>query len=164
MANSLVVYFSLTGNTKKVATLLSTLVDGDLFELSPQVPYTSSDQPVRKEVYAKSKAEADDPSSRPLLKALPEHAERYDTFYIGFPLWWNTAPKLVHTFLEAMDLAGKTVIPFATAGGKAWGNTNRDLAISTEGANLLEGCVLAKDSTEEDLKAWLHTLPQTDHD
>lgn len=158
MAKSLIAYFSLTGNTKKTAQMLATVTGGDLLELKPVIPYTSPVNPVMKEVYAKSKDEASDPACRPELSDLPESIDSFDTLYVGFPMWWNAAPKLIHTFLEAYHLEGKTVIPFATAGGKAWGDTNEKLSVSTTGARLLTGCVLSKDSTEESLGEWVHSL------
>ena len=114
---SLVVYFSCSGVTKKTAELLSDVAGADLFEIRPEVPYTKADLDWM-DKKSRSTVEMNDPSSRPAIADKVEHMEQYDTVYVGFPIWWYVAPTIINTFLESYDFSGKTVIPFATSGGR----------------------------------------------
>ena len=89
--------------------------------------------------------------------ALPDAAD-YDTVYVGFPIWWYVAPTIVNTFLESIDLSGKTVVPFATSGGSGMGKTNERLAPSCKGAKLLNGKVFKRSVSREEQAAWAESL------
>ena len=80
--------------------------------------------------------------------------EEYDRIFIGFPIWWYVAPTIINTFLEQYDLAGKTVVPFATSGGSGMGNTNRELKKSCKGADLKEGKRFSANAGTSELKTW----------
>lgn len=80
--------------------------------------------------------------------------EQYDTVYVGFPIWWYVAPTIINTFLESYDLAGKTVVPFATSGGSGMGRTNTELEQSCKGARLKEGKRFNINVKEAELKTW----------
>ena len=92
-----------------------------------------------------------------LAAQLPNAAD-YDTVYVGFPIWWYVAPTIVNTFLESIDLSGKTVVPFATSGGSGMGKTNEHLAPSCRGAKLLNGKVFKRGVSKEELAAWAESL------
>ena len=94
MESILVAYFSATGTTRRAALALADYLDAGTFEIVPEVPYSS----------------ADDMSA-------------YETIYVGFPIWWYVEPRIIDTFLESYDMAGKTIIPFATSGGSGLGKT-----------------------------------------
>ena len=81
---------------------------------------------------------------------------QYDRVFVGFPIWWYVAPTIINTFLEQYDLAGKTIIPFATSGGSGMGQTNRELADSCKGANLADGKRFASGTKAAELKAWAY--------
>ena len=154
---SLVVYFSCSGVTKKTAELLSDVAGADLFEIRPEVPYTKADLDWM-DKKSRSTVEMNDPSSRPAIADKVEHMEQYDTVYVGFPIWWYVAPRIINTFLEGCELSGKTVIPFATSGGSGMGKTNSVLKPSCGGAKLLEGKVFRRGTSKSDLAAWAESL------
>ena len=113
---ALVVYFSATGTTKGVAERLSAAIGADLFEIKPAQPYTAADLNWR-DKKSRSTLEMTDKSSRPAIKGKCENIADYETVWIGFPVWWYTAPTIVNTFIEAHDLSGKVLNVFATSGG-----------------------------------------------
>lgn len=102
---------------------------------------------------ARSTIEMNDPASRPAIAKMPD-VGAYDRIYVGFPIWWYVAPRIINTFLEACELDGKTVIPFATSGGSGMGKTNSVLKPSFGGAKLVEGKVFRKSASKADLAAW----------
>ena len=156
MKKALVTYFSASGATAKKAKELAEVLGAELFEIKPAVPYTKADLNWM-DKKSRSTIEMQDKSSRPeIAGCCPDMAE-YDTVFVGFPIWWYVAPTIINTFLEAHDMAGKTVVPFATSGGSGMGRTNEFLAPSLKGAKLLEGRVLNRTSPA-DLKAWVDSL------
>lgn len=113
---TLVAYFSATGTTAAVAKNLAAAAEGaDLFEIAPVTPYTSEDLDWRNK-NSRSSKEMTDQKSRPEIKDKIENISQYSTIFIGFPIWWGTAPRIINTFLESYDFSGKTVILFATSG------------------------------------------------
>jgi len=149
----LVAYFSASGVTAKKAALLAEAVGGDLFEIKPKVPYTRADLNwMNKE--SRSSVEMRDPASRPEVAETVANIGDYSTIFVGFPIWWYVAPTIINTFLEAHDLVGKRIIPFATSGGSGMGRTNEMLAPSCKGAALLEGKLLNGAQSKESLAAW----------
>lgn len=126
MSKKLVAYFSASGTTKKAAERLAKAAGADLFEIKPTVPYSSADLNWM-DKKSRSSVEMDDHASRPeIAERLPNMAD-YDTVFIGFPIWWYTAPRIINTFVESYDFAGKTLIPFATSGGSGMGRTVDEL-------------------------------------
>lgn len=156
MNKALVACFSATGVTLKTAGLLADTVGADLFEIEPEVKYTKADLNWMNK-NSRSSVEMRDKSSRPAIKAVCPNMEDYDTVFVGFPIWWYIAPTIVNTFLEAHDMRGKTVIPFATSGGSGMGKTNEFLAPSIPESRLLEGKVLNR-AKEADLVDWVESL------
>lgn len=146
MTKKLVAYFSATGTTEKVARALAEATGADLFQIVPEVPYTAADLDWNDKM-SRSSREMADKSSRPAISSRVKSIDAYETVFIGFPIWWYVAPTIVNTFLEQYDFAGKKVIPFATSGGSGMGETNRWLAPSCPGANLLQGKCLPSKGT-----------------
>ena len=126
MKKTLVVYFSATGNTKAAAQKLAKEFNADLYEITPEVPYTAADLDWRDKT-SRSAIEMKDKSSRPAIKGKCENIADYDTVWIGFPVWWYTAPTIVNTFIEAHDLSGKVLNVFATSGGSSVEGSAADL-------------------------------------
>lgn len=157
MSKKLVAYFSASGVTAQVAKKLAEAVGADLFEIAPKVPYTKADLDWM-DAKSRSTVEMKDPGSRPELAAVLPNAADYDTVYVGFPIWWYVAPTIVNTFLESIDLSGRTVVPFATSGGSGMGKTNERLAPSCKGAKLLNGKVFKRSVSREELAAWAESL------
>ena len=126
MKRTLVAYFSATGTTKRAAQQLAKEKDADLFEIAPDVPYTAADLDWR-DKSSRSTLEMKDKSSRPAIKGTCANMADYDTVWIGFPVWWYTAPTIINTFIEAHDLSGKTICVFATSGGSGVSGSANDL-------------------------------------
>lgn len=140
MSKSLVAYFSASGSTRKVAQRLAKVAGTDLFEIVPEQPYTAADLDWT-DRNSRSTRERD-PKCRPAVALTCENMADYDTVYVGFPIWWYVAPAIINTFLEAYDLTGKHVVPFATSGGSRMGGTVAALEPSAPGATFAAGDVL----------------------
>lgn len=153
MSKILVAYFSASGVTKGLAQKVATAAGGDLYEITPAVPYTDADLDWRNSK-SRSSIEMKDKSSRPEITGKIENMADYDTVYIGFPIWWYVAPTIINTFLEQYDLTDKTVIPFATSGSSGMGNTNAELAPSCKGAVLKDGKRFESNTSEAEIKTW----------
>ncbi len=123
---TLVVYFSATGTTKAAAQRLAKEFNADLYEITPEVPYTAADLNWR-DKNSRSTLEMKDKSSRPAIKGHCDNIADYDVVWIGFPIWWYTAPTIVNTFIEAHDLSGKTLNVFATSGSSDVKGSYNDL-------------------------------------
>ena len=158
---TLVAYFSASEvrATERVAKNLATAVDADLFEIVPAMAYTTEDLDWKDE-QSRSTIEMKDSTSRPEVISKVENMDQYDTIYVGFPIWWYTAPRIINTFLEQYDLTGKTIIPFATSGGSDMGKSGEDLKkASAPNANwILPGKVLNGNPPVDSLKVWVETL------
>ena len=126
MKKTLVVYFSATGTTKAAAQRLAKEHNADLCEITPEVPYIAADLDWR-DKGSRSTLEMKDRSSRPAIKGRCENIAEYDIVWIGFPVWWYTAPTIVNTFIEAHDLSGKVLNVFATSGGSTVDGSYNDL-------------------------------------
>ncbi len=122
----LVAYFSATGTTERAAKTLAAATGGELFEIAPVPRYTSADLNWH-DRNSRSSLEMADPLCRPEIKAVKTNISDYDIVFVGYPIWWNLAPRQVYTFLDKHDLAGKLVIPFATSGGSSIGGSVADL-------------------------------------
>ncbi len=122
MTQKLVAYFSATGVTRNIAKQLAQAAGADLFEIKPIHPYTNADLDWR-DTRSRSSLEMKDPHSRPEIAEGLGNIADYDTIFLGFPIWWYTAPTIIHTFLESYDFSGKTILPFATSGGSGFGKT-----------------------------------------
>ena len=153
---TLVAYFSATGVTKGAAEKLAEVTGGDLYEIQPEVPYTDADLDWQ-DKQSRSSVEMADLSSRPAIKGKVENLDDYDTVFIGFPVWWYTAPTIINTFIEANDLKGKTVIPFCTSGGSSIKKSAEDLKKAYPDLNWKEGRLLNRVSKEE-LESWVKGL------
>lgn len=152
----LVAYFSATGTTQRVATQLSKTLNADLHEIKPAVAYTSADLDWHNSK-SRSSVEMNDPKSRPSITDTISNMADYDVVFIGFPIWWYTAPTIVNTFVETYDLKGKTLIPFATSGGSSIDKACSDLKRSYPSLTWGQGRLLNHVS-ESNLKAWKSEL------
>lgn len=155
--NILVAYFSASGVTAKAAWKLAEASGADIFEIKPEIPYTSADLNWM-DKKSRSSMEMNDPSSRPAIAERLPDMEKYDIIFVGFPIWWYVAPMIIHTFLESYDFTGKTIIPFATSGGSGMGKTNEKLKSSCPGAVLIPGKMLNGRLSDAELKRWIESL------
>ena len=155
---TVVVYFSVTGNTKRVAENLAKVTNADIYEIKPLVPYTEEDLNWR-DSNSRSSVEMEDETSRPEMEADNFSVKEYDTVFLGFPIWWGTAPHIVKTFLEKQDFINKTIILFATSGSSKMGNIDKDLKPSVApSAKIITGKTLNGNPSEEELKTWVRSL------
>ena len=150
---TLVAYFSASGVTRGVAEQLARVAGADLLEITPAQPYTEADLNWRDSL-SRSSVEMKDKTSRPAIAPSDKNPADYDVIYVGFPIWWYTAPTIVNTFLESFDHNGKTLIPFATSGGSSIDQACRDLKAAYPGARWLPGRLLNSTSTDS-LKRWV---------
>lgn len=114
---SVVIYFSATGNTKKVAELIKEATNSDIIEIVPQDEYTDEDLNYNNSDCRANK-EQNDNNARPKISNDIE-IDKYDVIYLGYPIWWGDVPKIVLTLLDSYDFSGKTIIPFCTSGGSS---------------------------------------------
>jgi len=138
MSKKLVAYFSASGVTKRAAEKIAAEEGADLYEIKPAEVYTNADLDWM-DKQSRSTVEMKDESSRPELAAVDCNVADYDEIWVGFPIWWYTAPHIILTFLESYDFSGKTIHPFATSGGSGFGKTCDVLRKSAPGADVLPG-------------------------
>ena len=156
MAKRLVVYFSASGTTKKVAEKLAMAADADIYEIRPIVPYTKADLNWM-DKKSRSSVEMNDKSIRPEIVKDNLNISSYDTILLGFPIWWYVAPTIINTFLESYNFSGKRIILFATSGGSGFGNTVKELKSSAANAEIIEGKILNRASYDQ-LKDFVSSL------
>lgn len=149
---TLVTYFSVTGTTEKAAKLIVEVTGGTLYEIQPEKEYVTADLDWH-DKSSRSSVEMTNAESRPALKSKPENLADYDIIYIGFPIWWNSAPRIINTFIESNDFAGKVVIPFATSGGSSISNAEKELRETYPDMKWQKGQLL-NGATKEDIKKW----------
>ena len=150
---TLVAYFSASGVTEGVAKQLAEVTGGDLHKIQPEQPYTEADLDWR-DKQSRSSIEMKDKSSRPAITNKLTNMQDYDVIYVGFPIWWYTAPTIINTFMEAYDFKGKTVIPFATSGGSGIEKACEDLKTAYPDVNWKDGKLL-NHASKEDLTKWV---------
>lgn len=158
MSKVLVAYFSVSGVTAKVAKELAAVEGGDLFEITPEVPYTAKDLDYT-DKQSRSTLEMSDPDCRPAISGCVENMAEYDTVFVGFPIWWGREPSVVDTFLTSYDFSGKKIVPFCTSGGNDIGKTaERIQGLTGSKACVDTGKRLGGEISESDLKLWTEGL------
>lgn len=156
---ALVVYYSATGTTKRVAQLIADAIGADLFEVEPAEPYTTADLNYS-DKNSRVSREHDDESLRDvaLVSAEVPDWDSYDTVFIGYPIWWGGAAWPMNGFMTANDFTSKTVIPFATAASSGMGDSGTDLAKLAGTGDWLDGQRFFSSTTADDIQSWLDTL------
>lgn len=152
---TLVAYFSASGVTEGVAKRLAEAAGADLYQITPAQPYTDADLDWT-DKQSRSTLEMQDKSSRPAIAEPKADVAAYDVIYVGFPIWWYTAPTIINTWIESLDLKGKTVIPFATSGGSTIDRACAELEEAYPDINWKEGRLLNNPS-EQELKEWVES-------
>lgn len=155
----LVVYYSATGNTENVANYIAEATGGDLFEITPAEPYTSDDLNWTDD-NSRVTLEHEDESLRDveLVAETVDNWDRYDTVFIGYPIWWGIAAWPVDTFVEANDFTGKTVIPFCTSSSSGLGQSGELLAELAGTGDWQEGQRFRSSASQEDVTEWVDSL------
>lgn len=152
----LVAYFSATGTTAEAAKKLARVTGGELYAITPAKPYANADLDWHNK-QSRSSVEMNDLKSRPVLKNKKENIADYEVIFIGYPIWWNLAPRVVNTFIESHDLKNKIIIPFATSGGSSI--TGSETALKKDYHNLKwkEGRLLNR-ANEKSIREWVDKL------
>lgn len=160
MSKKLVAYFSASGTTAAAARILAEAAEASLYEIRPQTPYTRADLDwtIKK---SRSNLEMGDKSFRPPLADRGAHVENYDTIFLGFPIWWYTAPTIINTFLESYDLSGKTIAPFCTSASSPLGASATKLQDLTNSAAWLEGQRFSGSAARSAVETWVNGLGLT---
>ena len=154
MSKILISYFSASGVTKSVAERISSIVNGDLFEIEPVNKYTNADLDWTNK-QSRSSIEMNDKSSRPEVKNKVDNVDDYDTVLIGFPVWWYTAPTIINTFIEENNLENKKVYVFVTSGGSGVDGSLNDLKSTYPNINFVSGKRLSSNVSETDITSWI---------
>lgn len=154
---SLVAYFSATGTTKGVAESLAEGIGADLYEIVPEESYTDDDLDYHDD-NSRSTIEMNDPTSRPEISGSVDNMEQYEVVFIGYPIWWGEAPRIMSTFMESYDFSGKTIVPFCTSGGSGMGSSAANLEKLTSNAEWLSGRRFDGGSTSDEMAEWAGSL------
>ena len=153
MKKCLVAYFSASGETARLAKTISGVTGGDLFEIQPEQRYTAADLNWN-DSKSRSTLEMNDDRSRPAIASHVDDMAQYDTVFVGFPIWWYQAPRIIETFLESYDFSGKTVVSFATSGGSGIEKAEQSLKSHCPQANWKKGKLL----NHMDAAAWTKSV------
>lgn len=156
-SNILVAYFSATNTTKGVAEHIASGLGADLYEIVPEEPYSDADLDYGSD-NSRSTIEMNDPSSRPAISGAVDNMEQYDIVFIGYPIWWGEAPKIVSTFMESYDFSEKTIVPFCTSGSSGIGSSASNLEELTDKAQWLPGQRFQGGNSQEEIMAWVEGL------
>jgi len=156
---TLVVYYSASGNTERVARDIAEAAGADLFEIVPTEVYTSDDLDWTNPDSRVSR-EHDDESLRdvPLTTTEVPDWDSYDTVFIGYPIWWGIAAWPVDTFVKNNDFTGKTVIPFATSSSSGMGQSGSLLADMAGTGEWQEGQRFSSGVSSDDVQSWVNGL------
>lgn len=153
----LVAYFSATGTTEGVAKHIANGLNADIYEIIPEEPYTDADLNYN-DNNSRSTIEMNDKASRPAISGSVENMDQYDIVFIGYPIWWGDAPRIVSTFVESYDFSGKTVVPFCTSGGSGVGSSATNLEQLTSDVAWMEGRRLSGSDSQETVMEWVNSL------
>lgn len=157
-SNILVVYFSTDDTIRAAAYIIAEALSADLFEIQPVEPYTADDVNYHNS-RSRTSIEQNDPQARPAIAVLPDDLNRYDTIILGYPIWWGQAPRILYTFMENVDLTGKTIIPFCTSGSSGAGSSASNLQKLTGGSTVwLDAKRISNGSSAEEIRAWAESL------
>ena len=144
----LIAYFSASGVTEKAAKQLAQITGADLHEIAPAIAYTQADLDWR-DKKSRSTMEMTDPQSRPALAEEKTDLSAYDTVYIGFPIWWGVAPRVVNTFIDNNDMAGSSWLSLPPPAAADWTYAVKDLQKNTRSRVIKAGKLLNGSVTED---------------
>ncbi len=153
----LVAYFSATNTTEKIAGYIADGLPADLYEIDPAVPYTSADLNYS-DADSRSSIEMNDPNARPAISTIIENMDQYDTVFLGYPIWWGQAPRIISTFLESYNFSGKKIIPFCTSGSSGIGLSATNLHSLASGAEWMQGQRFSGSASHDSVTEWVNSL------
>ncbi len=152
----LVAYFSCTNTTKKIAEDIADLTSGTLFRIEPQEAYTPADLDYNSD--CRANREQNNPSSRPAIKGMPQNLAEYDVVFLGYPIWWGKAPRVIFTFLESGDFKEKTIIPFCTSHSSGIGSSDTELHSAAKAAVWKSGKRFGGGTSTSEIEKWINGL------
>lgn len=155
--DTIVVYFSRTNNTEKIADYIIDYTDSDSYEIEAAVPYTDEDIEYNNSSCRANK-EQNDKSVRPEIANPIESLEQYDVIYLGYPIWWGEEPRIIDTFLESYDFSDKTVIPFCTSASSGISTSEKNISNLVPVGNQLEGKRFSASASKESVCEWVDSL------
>ncbi|WP_051530470.1 flavodoxin [Ruminococcus flavefaciens] len=155
--DTLVIYFSRTGNTEKIAEYLIDITNADSYVIEAAVPYSDADIKYQDD-NCRANKEQNDKSVRPEIANPIASIDSYDTIFLGYPIWWGQEPRIIDTFLESYDFSDKTVIPFCTSASSGIATSEKNIKALVPIGNQLEGRRFSSGATKEDVKSWYDTL------
>ncbi len=154
----LISYFSATGNTKRIANVINNEISGDIYEIQPLIPYSNEDLDYLGSESRVSK-ENNDESSRPEIGSDKiDNFNDYNYIFLGYPIWFGKAPKIIYTFLESYVFNNKIIIPFVTSSSSGIGSSAINLEELTSNSTWMEGRRFSGNENEEVIKEWIYTL------
>ena len=153
----LIAYFSATNNTENIANHLNDILTADLYEIVPETPYTSEDLNYN-DSSSRTSRETNDPDTRPAISGSVDNMEQYDVIFLGYPIWWGEAPRIISTFLESYDFSGKAIAPFCTSASSPLGSSAANLQELTDGVTWLEGRRFSGNASASDVQSWVDSL------
>ena len=153
MSKILISYFSATGTTKRVAEKVSTIVNGDLFEIEPVNKYTKDDLNWTNET-SRSSVEMNE-NIKPDIVRTVSNLEDYDTICLAFPIWWYKEPTIIDKFLEENDMTGKKIYVFVTSGSSSVDSTYKSLQNNFPNLNFVSGKRFTGNESDDEYKSWL---------
>lgn len=157
MNKTLVACFSATGVTLSVAEIILPLVSGELFRIIPVKPYSTEDLNWNNSG-SRTSVEMRDSAARPEIADGVENMGDFHTIYLGFPVWWYDAPRIILTFLDSYDFSGKIMFPFATSGGSGLGRIPQNLQAACPAANWQQGICFPGSPARTKVEAWVQSL------
>ena len=156
MGNTLILYFSMSGNTETVANYIHEEIGGDIVKLETVQTYPEDYD----ELVDCAREEQRD-NARPELETTIENIEQYDTIFLGYPNWWGDMPMPIYSFLDQYDLSNKTIVPFITHGGSGLSGTSANIANEEPDAVVTEGLAINGDDVDDcqgEVNEWLNGL------
>lgn len=153
----LVAYFSCTGSTEKIARHIGDGLGVTPYRITPETPYTSADLNYGNSA-SRTSLEQNDPTARPAISGTVSDMADYDVIFLGYPIWWGQAPKIMYTFVESYDLSGKTIVPFCTSGSSPIGSSATNLSKSAPDATWLTGNRFSGSASRQSVVNWVNGL------
>ena len=154
MSKILVSYFSASGVTRDVASKIAEYTGGDLFEVEPVNEYTDEDLNWNDST-SRSSLEMNNLEARPEVKNKVSNISFYDTVLIGFPVWWDEAPRIINAFIEENNLENKKVYVFATSGGSSVNNSFNTLKNTYGNLNFISAKRFSSNVSDSDITSWI---------
>ena len=155
--DTIVVYFSRTNNTEKIANYIIDYTDSDSYEIEATVPYSDADIAYNNSS-CRANQEQNDKTARPEIANPIESLDSYDVIYLGYPIWWGEEPRIIDTFLESYDFSDKTVIPFCTSASSEITTSEKNISNLVDIGNQLEGKRFSASTSQSEVEQWIDGL------